>query len=399
MTNSQPSLKILYIEDDLGFRENLERRLLKAGYQIMLAANARSGLEMAQLWRPDAIILDIWMADLDGLVLAAQLHADPTLANVPMLALTILVSDTLRGRALAAGCVGYLNKLPPGLDPLPAIEPYLHGQRDELTDAERVRYMDENTIELVAVLQQRVKLADQRLIDLQAAQQNLVRAERLSTAGRLGLALAHQLNNPLQAIQTALELLSDEGTSETNRHLSLALALQEMQRTTQIINMLLDDPRTGANQVMTIDVSDLVEAVLMLLHPKISAAQIQLQKTLKHGDYTIQAVYTSVHQILFNLILNAIEVMPDGGKLSIGVQIDAEWTLIQVTDSGPGVDPMARLFEPFYTSKRHGHGLGLYVCELLARAIGSRLGWHNNAGGGATFTLSLPFTHTAESIG
>jgi signal transduction histidine kinase len=398
-------MKVLYVEDEEPFRESLERQLLKAGYSVKTATNAREGLEVATVWKPDAIILDIWIGKLDGLVLAAQLQSakDPDLRRTPLLAFTVTDSETLRGRALAAGCVGYFNKLPNDLDPLRIMEPYLHGKRDELTNAERIEYMRINTGELVEALKGQIEEADQKLLEAQRAHHNLARAERLLTAGQQSLAFAHEIQNPLQAVRSALDVLGGKSVSKENRDIALTIAKKELQRTTNIINMLLDAPKAGDDQVTEVDIADLIDAVLSLLHSQISQSHIEIQYILQHGDCTIRAVYVRIHQILFNLMLNAIEMMPAGGVLSLTL----EHTIKEITednkkkkeipmikicvgDTGRGVSIDDRLFEPFYTTKPNGHGLGLYVCELLAKASDGYMGYSNNPTGGATFTLTIP---------
>ncbi len=128
-------MKILYVEDNADYRDTVKRGLELAGETVLLAADARNGLALARKERPDVILLDIWLGEVDGMILAAQLQAAPELAQTVMIAYTGADGDEYKSRALAAGCAAYLPKKVSVTDLITHILPYVKGKkRDQLIE-------------------------------------------------------------------------------------------------------------------------------------------------------------------------------------------------------------------------------------------------------------------------
>jgi len=139
-------------------------------------------------------------------------------------------------------------------------------------------------------------------------------------------------------------------------------------------------------------VNDLIENVLALSSKQLEQASIIVHKNFMIDLPEIAAVPDQLTQVLLNLIINAIEAMPDGGELTIATACANDWLQVSIHDTGPGVNPddAAKIFEPFYTTKATGTGLGLSVSYGIIQRHGGRIDVKGVPGEGATFTVSLP---------
>jgi PAS domain S-box-containing protein len=202
----------------------------------------------------------------------------------------------------------------------------------------------------------------------------LIRAEKLTSLGQLAASVAHEVNNPLAGILVYTTLLIKKyqdkklQTSETENQ--LLKMKKELERTSGIIRNLLDFSRQSDADMRPIEVNKVVEAALLLVKHQISLEHIKLELQLGHDLPFVLAGFDQIQQVLINLLLNAIQAMPDGGRLSIvtsavpNVRIGESLkntVRIDVVDTGIGIpkDNLGRLFTPFFTTKEKGKGVGL----------------------------------------
>jgi signal transduction histidine kinase len=240
-----------------------------------------------------------------------------------------------------------------------------------------------------AVLEERVQ---ERTRQLKEKQAQVIEAEKRAAAGRLAAAVAHEVNNPLQAIALHLQLLETEPLSADGRHL-LAVVQTEFDRIGTIIGRLLDFQRPWPHLRQPVSVAPLLEAVCALTRQQMSQAGIALHTSLPPTLPPVMAAGDQLKQLFLNLILNAIEAMPTGGRLHITAwQEDAERVCLRFRDSGSGIAPevASQLFEPFVTTKPRGSGLGLTVSRDIVQAHGGTLTVVSQPGQGTEFTVRLP---------
>lgn len=237
------------------------------------------------------------------------------------------------------------------------------------------------------------------MISLQKSQQALIRAEKLAAIGRLTAMIAHEVNNPLQSVQNCLHLALQQGSDASRRQSYLELAEGETERLAATVQRLLAFYRPGVMARKDTGVNQLIEKVLLLLEPQLKDHRIEVECRLDPDLPSILVVPDQIHQVLLNLILNALEAMPDGGNIQIvtGVweQNDDPERLHNVVDSaspesnssldqgveiiiadnGPGIPPdvRSRLFEPMESAKENGTGLGLAVSYGIVTAHGGTL--------------------------
>jgi signal transduction histidine kinase len=227
---------------------------------------------------------------------------------------------------------------------------------------------------------------------VEESQQAMLRVEKMAAAGRLTASIAHEVNNPLQSVQNCLHLASHESVEPEKRKEYLELAKKELDRLSNTVKRMLDFYRPGAIRYEQVDLLDLLGHVLSLTGAQLRSKKITTITDLPDSLPIIFAVSSQVQQIFFNLILNAHDAMPEGGELKISARSVAEGVEIVFEDSGPGIseDRRENVFEPFFSTKEGGTGLGLTVSYNIATAHGGTLDLIEGHGPGACFRLFLP---------
>jgi signal transduction histidine kinase len=227
---------------------------------------------------------------------------------------------------------------------------------------------------------------------VEESQEALLRAEKMAAAGRLTASIAHEVNNPLQSVQNCLHLAGREDMPPEKRKEYFDLAKNELDRLMKTTQRMLDFYRPGAAKVEQVDVLELLQHVLNLTSQQLSQRRISVKATLPESLPMIFAVSSQIQQIFFNLILNSLDAMSEGGELKISARALENGVEITFHDSGPGIPESHRndIFEPFFSTKEGGTGLGLTVSYNIVTAHGGKLDLVNGHEPGACFRLFLP---------
>jgi signal transduction histidine kinase len=233
----------------------------------------------------------------------------------------------------------------------------------------------------------------------------LLQAQRLSSMGALASSVAHEFNNILTTIINYAKLGLRSAGDDRARTEALEKVLKGSQRAATIVNSMLGFARNSSTQRQMTDLVDLVEEALILTEKDLSKHHVQVEKKYQ-GRPKAPVVPGQIEQILLNLIINARQAMPRGGRLRIEVGENPSTQLaeIRVSDTGVGIPPnqLRLIFEPFYTTKEpdeHGHGgsgLGLSVCRQIIEQHHGRIRVESVVGKGSTFTVKLPLRANAE---
>ena len=197
----------------------------------------------------------------------------------------------------------------------------------------------------------------------------------MAAVGRLMATIAHEVNNPLQAVGTCLDLASRKELPYKKRQEYLWLAKTELERLGQTVQRMLEFYRPGTIERLPISLNPLVERVMNLVQPKLVEQEIRVHLHLSGDLPRVVAASDLIQQVFFNLVVNAIEAMPDGGDLWISSDKDGNEVIVQFEDSGSGIakEGRGRLFEPFTSTKPGGSGLGLSVSYGIIEAHGGQL--------------------------
>jgi nitrogen fixation/metabolism regulation signal transduction histidine kinase len=227
-----------------------------------------------------------------------------------------------------------------------------------------------------------------------------LQAERVASWRELARRLAHELKNPLFPLQITIENLQrardrhPEQFEEVFRE-STATLLAELHQLKLIVGQFSDFAKMPKPEIETIDANAVVRDVMKLFDAQFEAngsPRIEPILELAGEPLTVPADPVQLSRALRNLVLNAMDAMPEGGQLRIRTQRLEDGVRVQVADSGQGLteEECARLFTPYYTTKRHGTGLGLAIVQSVVADHQGRISVSGRPGQGATFTIDLP---------
>jgi two-component system, NtrC family, sensor kinase len=227
---------------------------------------------------------------------------------------------------------------------------------------------------------------------VEESQKALLRAEKMAAAGRLTASIAHEVNNPLQSVQNCLHIAGREDVSPEKRKEYFDLAREELERLMKTMQRMLDFYRPGAVKVERVDILELLKHVLSLTSQQLGQRHIEVTTDLPDSLPPVYVVNSQIQQIFFNLILNSLDAMPGGGTLTIQARAVENGIEMMFEDSGPGIPEEMRnnIFEPFYSTKDGGTGLGLTVSYNIVTAHGGTLDLIDGRDTGACFRLFLP---------
>ena len=244
----------------------------------------------------------------------------------------------------------------------------------------------------------------QRTAELAAAQQQLLRSEKMAAAGQLTASIAHEVNNPIAVIQGNLDLARELlGDDAVKVKAELALVDQQIERMRLIVTQLLQFARPGeyAGYVEAVDCNRVLEDCLLLTGHLLASSRIRIERRFA-ATHSAGINRQELQQVLVNLMVNAIQTMPDGGTLLLS---SADWVdeagrpgvRLEVADTGPGLDAqlLRELFKPFVTRKKDGTGLGLWISRGIVERYGGDVRAANRAhvegtgAAGAVFSVLL----------
>jgi PAS domain S-box-containing protein len=225
----------------------------------------------------------------------------------------------------------------------------------------------------------------------------VIQSERFAAGARLAAAVAHELNTPLQSIQSCLDLVRLAAPEQ--RETYLTIAQEEIRRIGAILRSLLAIHRPSGGCAGGLDVNALIERLLLLTGGTLGDRGVYVECDLAPELPQALAQADQLTQVLLNLVMNAADAMPDGGTITLRTGAGAGTVRIDVCDSGPGVPAAlrARIFDPFFTTKPEGSGLGLAISRQIIDDHGGRLEIGDAPGGGAAFTIELPAYQTCAA--
>ena len=230
-------------------------------------------------------------------------------------------------------------------------------------------------------------------------QRGMERVERLATLGEVATGLAHEIKNPLAGLSAALDVLEDELDTDAVYGEAVHEMRHQVQRLTKTMTGLLNYARPPALDLRETDLNaTLVNTLFLIHHQKLvrsaEQARIEVVEVLGAGLPLVWADAAQLEQVFLNLCLNALQAMEgqESGTLSIRSHCEGPELVVEISDTGKGIDPEVadQIFLPFYTTRVEGTGLGLATSTRIVQEHGGRIEWSTPPGGGTTFTVRLP---------
>lgn len=236
-------------------------------------------------------------------------------------------------------------------------------------------------------------LTEIRELERRRVEQQLFESEKLAAVGRLAASIAHEVNNPLEAIKNALYLMQNGAPDDKNTRF-LEIARKETERVSHIIRQMLGFARRSG-EVDWVDVNQLLEETFVLVEKKMRHMRIRIVKSFDESLPKIRARADQLRQVFLNLIINAQQAIDGEGEIVISTsryeQALQPSILVQLSDSGVGIadDDMNRIFDPFFSTGKKGTGLGLWVTQDIVRQHGGRIEVSSELGRGTVFGIVL----------
>jgi signal transduction histidine kinase len=391
--DSTTPLRILLIEDSahdvLAFRRAFKKS--RVASKITHCVRAEQALEQLSADPEhgaasfDLVVTDYKLPGMTGLEFCREVLKRNI--SLPLVLLTGTGSEHLAVEALKTGVNDYIIKDPAQgyLNLLPVVLPEMARQHDDRLARRRAEEA------LRAHSERLEEMVKRRTKELREAQERLIRQEKLAVLGQLAGGVGHELRNPLAVIKNSVYLLNmvlQAPPPEAQR--ALASLEKQVEICDGIINSLLDFARTRSPVLQDVDVNEVLQrAILYVTKPENVKLVTRLDESLPH----IQADPDQLVHVFANIILNGYQAMPEGGQLVIQAgALAPDWVAVSLTDTGVGIseENMDKLFEPLFTTKPKGVGLGLAITLTLVEGHAGEVLVQSEPGRGSTFTVKLP---------
>ncbi|MBI4583652.1 MAG: response regulator [Planctomycetes bacterium] len=364
-----PPTRVLVVDDNEDIITLTRRILERQNYEVLVSRDGKSALELARQERPDLILLDVMLPEIDGLEVCRQLKGDPRTRQLMILLVTGRGSIDHRVEGLEAGADDYITKPFHLTELLARVRSALRIKR--LTDE-----LEERNRQLIA------------------SERDRFRSEKMATIGLLASGIAHEFNNIMSGISGYAQLAKKNPQYKDQL---VEVTLTQAERALQITRSLSSFNRTSVHLALT-EITRPVENALCLVKKEAADREVEILRDFQPAP-AVLANAGQLQQVFLNLLINALQAIQQKGKVAIRIRPACGEVRVEVSDTGCGIAPeiMDKIFDPFFTTKGalgggndSGSGLGLTVSYNIVRSHGGNLTVGNNPEGGATFTVHLP---------
>jgi two-component system, NtrC family, sensor kinase len=233
-------------------------------------------------------------------------------------------------------------------------------------------------------------------------EQQLQQSEKLSSIGLLAAGVAHEVNTPLTGISSYAQLLLQQIPDTDPRHQLLQKIYRQTSRASSIVNNLLNFSRVSDSRLAEVDLPRVLDDTIQLLDAQLRNTEIEVIRRYADRVPPAQGNAPKLQQVFMNMILNARDAMPQGGRLEITVEADEQTATVSFRDTGEGIAPenLGKIYDPFFTTKQigQGTGLGLAVSYGIVQDHGGHLRVESQPGAGTAFHITLPLAHARQQL-
>lgn len=230
--------------------------------------------------------------------------------------------------------------------------------------------------------------------EIRRLQSELRRRDRLVALGNMAAGIAHEVRNPLSAIKGLARFFMEASAPDSEENRMAGIMTQEVLRLDKVVGDLLDFARPDSLNLTDMPLDDVVERARNMVASDMEARHIRFEADLPKPAVTVRLDRDRMTQVLLNLFLNAVQAMPDGGTLRTRAHMDGPELLLEIADTGCGIDPerLADIFSPYFTTKASGTGLGLSIVHKIVEAHEGTIEVTSEPGKGTVFLLRFPFS-------
>lgn len=380
---------ILLIDDEKIILDLTSIILRNRGYTVLTAPDAGIGYQLIETNKPELVLLDYMMPGIDGLTALKEIRARFPESYVIMF--TGKGNEEIAVELMKAGASDYILKPFNNQDLADRIANVLKIRDVEMKNRglllERERLLQEIeqwNLELEARVQEKTEA-------LQRAQAENVQTEKLATLGYLSAGMAHEIRNPLNSITLFVQLIK-AGLQDQEKLEYIERIMKEADRIDTILGKLLDASKRPRFELKEVNVEKVIDQTLEVFSPQTELHGIIVERDYRNVPPAIQADPSEIEQIFTNLFLNSIHEMPDGGVLRVVLDCDDTHISARVSDTGKGIPEknLPNIFDPFFTSKSRGSGLGLSVVLRIVKTYKGKIEVEQTSDKGTTFRVMLP---------
>lgn len=380
---------VLVVDDDPAIQTMLSIILQRRGYRVLTAGTAADGLAQLAAHQPELVLMDYQLPDRDGLSVLLEIKAQYPSCYVIMA--TGRGNEELAVELMKAGASEYLLKPFDTRILSDRIEGVLKLREIELANQALQAEREHLLLEIETWNRELQTRVQERTEALHRAQSEIAQTEKLAALGYLAAGMAHEIRNPLNSISLFTQLLG-QGVEEVEIGDYLIKILKEVDRIDGIIRKLVDAANRTRLVVDDIRLDQVVQDALEIFSPQIEARQIKVNFNCPEPVPPIKADRTELEQIFTNLLMNAVEELPQGGQLSIQITSPEGLIEIRVEDNGRGIaaEHLEAIFKPFFSTKSRGTGIGLPVARRIARLYHGNVVVEQTSKAGTTFLVTIP---------
>lgn len=229
-------------------------------------------------------------------------------------------------------------------------------------------------------------------LSLDRAQAAVIQGENLATMGRMVAGIAHEIRNPLSIIKASAERL---GTKNDNDDEMLAYISEEVDHLNRILTGYLNFAKAERQQPRPYALQGIVKRCVMLLKPELEGKSIQVTERYPENDVVVMVDDKRIQQAVLNVMINAMQALDSGGAIEIVLDVRPKSAIVAIKDDGPGIDSryIKEITKPFYTTKKHGSGLGMSIVSNIMDEHGGSVDIRSESGSGTEVMLTLPLSH------
>jgi signal transduction histidine kinase len=245
--------------------------------------------------------------------------------------------------------------------------------------------------ELARAQQELERRVEERTSALRASQARVIQQEKMAAFGLLAAGIAHEVGNPLAALSSLVQILKRRGPDPYTSE-KLDLAGRQLHRIERTIRELVDFSRPASSELSRTHVADVVEEALGIAKYYQRTQRRSIGTDVPDDLPTVVVMRDCLIQVVLNLVLNAVDATEDEGRIHLQARVEDGWLVLSVEDDGRGISlaDRCRIFQPFFTTKSHGTGLGLFVSRQILEDVSGQLTYRTEPGQGSTFFVRLP---------